>query len=914
MGMYSVLMKRLFLFIPALYFGCTLTAQVTGISIETFYTDDGTVSGYPVGHTTYRIYANCTNPTDLVTAVVGSDEAPLSLSVSGGVWNHPAGGVLGQNVNASLFGVIPALRYDSFVTIGRATNTDPGSSVYIVEDPAQLWSSQLFSAAPYGATSMILNTVVGGAWFGLPGDANAVAGASQKVLLAQITTNGSICGNFNLQVFPNWQGPGNPAIIQNGLTFGTAACGAPGCTDPTALNYDPSAGFNNGICLYACTLSMSELNVTPPTCADQSNGSIFFQGTGAQDFIAYSFNGASGGFAPDLYSDLGNGTYVLNIADTRFSNPLFNPGGIYGSCSVSETVVFDVQPLEFSALTPTAVSCGGGSDGCISAVVSGGTGSLSFSVLTCDNQVIQSGLAQPNFCGVSQGNFRISVTDANGCAASSNCQLVTAPPTLSLILGSSTPATCSNSPNGSQVVNWSGGTGDVDFSLTDDGVYEIEGGVSNAVLGNLLPGMYTVYAADENGCTASTPFTVNGPMPIVVNAASIAPTCTGDTDGSLSFSAVGGTGQISFSTDGTNFNPVLILSNLGAGVYSVQARDANNCTVSAQFTLSDPAPVSAQVSVADISCNGEEDGLITILASGGTGNYFFGINGVDFQSTGMFFGLAAGTYGAYVFDDNGCSFAQANAYTVIEPDVLTATALVTDVLCAGQSNGSVVIDVQGGTPDFMASVNGGAFAENLEFTLGEGNYNFILMDASGCTTSLQASVAQPAQLVILGLLPEPINETPGGSSGYTVSGGTPPYSYSWTDSDGNEVSNDQVLDGLSDPSQAGTYTITVTDANGCQATRVIIVTDIAEVWGGFHASLSPNPTIGQVILALDGLAGERFQYRITDTQGRLVMQKDLGNAGGSRTERIDVSGLAGGLYFVQITMGEVMHTLQLVKQ
>ncbi len=201
-------------------------AQVTSISIETYYTDNASVADYPANHTTYRIYANCTDPDDLVALVYGDAKAPLELNVTGsGIWNHPAAGVSGPDNNCNFYSTIPALEYDSYLTIGRTCLQSPGGQIYSVQDPAQPFYNLIFNTIPYGSIDeLILNTTVGGGWYSIPQDINTHAGDGLKVLVAQITTDGDICGIFNLQVFPNWQAVGDDYIIQTGLPFGTADC------------------------------------------------------------------------------------------------------------------------------------------------------------------------------------------------------------------------------------------------------------------------------------------------------------------------------------------------------------------------------------------------------------------------------------------------------------------------------------------------------------------------------------------------------------------------------------------------------------------------------------------------------------------------------------------------------------------
>ena len=114
-----------FLIISLLLNPSKLHSQVTSITVEEFYTDNGSVVNYPAGHTTYRIYANTLNETDRVTTVSGNYLNPLSLSVSGsGIWNYAAGGIEGDALPCVIYNSQPLAEYDSYVTIGVTCNSD----------------------------------------------------------------------------------------------------------------------------------------------------------------------------------------------------------------------------------------------------------------------------------------------------------------------------------------------------------------------------------------------------------------------------------------------------------------------------------------------------------------------------------------------------------------------------------------------------------------------------------------------------------------------------------------------------------------------------------------------------------------------------------------------------------------------
>jgi len=168
-------------------------------------------------------------------------------------------------------------------------------------------------------------------------------------------------------------------------------------------------------------------------------------------------------------------------------------------------------------------------------------------------------------------------------------------------------------------------------------------------------------------------------------------------------------------------------------------------------------------------------------------------------------------------------------------------------------------------------------------------------------------------LTIDGLTANPIDEDAGGSSAYTVSGGTPSYDYNWSGPNGF-TSNAQDLTGLTDATDAGAYTLTVTDANGCSVEQSISITGLNELNRSYTISLYPNPNNGQFVMSMEGLAGESMSYSIVDNSGRVVMMKDLGNVSATRVESIDMAGAAAGIYQVRLMVGGEMHSMRFVKQ
>jgi hypothetical protein len=916
-------MKRILLTMAVLAsFGFFAKAQVTSITLEAVYTDDGSVTGYPANHTTYRIYANCTNATDRVTTVFGDAESPLVLNVGGsGIWNHQLGGVKGVNSNCNLINVQPIIGYDSYITFGYTCGSPGFNDFFIIEDDLQLWSAAAFNTVPSGGNEVFVNSTIGGAWVALPDHVNTEAGADLKILLGQITTDGEICGIFNLQVTPNYVNNNSPTVTQVGLSFGTNDCGTPGCTDPTALNYDETAGFNNGLCLLPCALTIEDVIVTNPTCFGDMDGSVEVVAAGNQGIASYSFN--AGAYVPGnvILEDLGNGSVSISVKDLRFENEQANPGGMYGTCVVSDEVTVMTEELFIDAGISEDVSCGGNNDGCVNyPSYGGGTGDLSFALYQGNNPVLGADdqpivVSSPDYCGLGGGTYKFIVTDANGCTTTSPNLVVDEPATFNLIEGFESAASCFNSADAIQVLSWGGGSGDVNFSFEDDGDYEIPGNASNVVLQDLMPGDYIIYAMDGNGCPDNLEFSVGGGPEITAEILVMNPSCPGAGDGSIMVMGSGGTGELMYSFDGANYSSENSQDGLAEFIYYAFVQDENICTAQFEIEVVDPMEISGSATATDITCFGLADGSILVSATGGTGMLLYSLDGVDFTPSPLFSDLAADNYAVYVEDSNGCSLAFDEVYTIAEPSAIVATATSSDVTCNGFGNGSIDMNVTGGQAPYLYST-GGAFSSIDPITGLEPNtYNVMVQDVNGCISEVTGIViSQPTAITINGLDANSIDEDAGGNTPYTVSGGTPNYSYEWVNAGGTVVSTSQNLPAYTSASDAGAYTLTITDANGCVVAETINITGVTNLNNAYSLSLYPNPSSGLFTLTLNGINGEKVVYTIMDESGRIVVAKEMSDVSGERVESIDLTSIASGIYIMNVTIGSSVETMRLIVQ
>ncbi len=188
---------------------------------------------------TYRVYASLTHPDDVVSAVYGDEVVPLTLSSTTGFYNSSFGDDLAQNVNVLFYSTFPEVEYDSWLTIGYA----PGDAVLgNVGTVGMVLPLEELNAGE----DLVLDDQFGGSWF-ITTDPNGAAGEDLKVLLAQLTTAGTIQGTFNVQVFI--QGDQTNEQQAEGVAF-TVGAAVAGCTDAEACNFDPSANAEDGSCVY----------------------------------------------------------------------------------------------------------------------------------------------------------------------------------------------------------------------------------------------------------------------------------------------------------------------------------------------------------------------------------------------------------------------------------------------------------------------------------------------------------------------------------------------------------------------------------------------------------------------------------------------------------------------------------------
>ena len=705
-------MKHL-LFVAGLICSLGVQAQLTGISVETYMVHDGVDNPALQGYTTYHIYANTTNSEDFVSAVFGDSETPIAFSAAGTIFQSAPSFNYGSEPNPALFPPIPTLEYDSWMTIGMMSSADDGAVSNIGMADAM---------ADFASTgSFYIDDPIGGSWFypGFPCGAtpivdcadqySAFGGADNKVLLAQITTDDSFSGVFNVQIFVN--GLQANTTNYNGVAFSSDVNDTFGCTDPNASNYDAAATVDDLSCVLPCSLALVIESTTSPTCNGDNDGALVISSTGAQGSDDYYFGAddeSPSNFG--IFNDLVAGDYEVIIVDGA-------------GCEVSQTVtVPSAAPVTLSATLTSPISCNNTNDAVITVSnAMGGDGNLLFQLLgepeTSTNEL--------TFSGLGAGTYTVIATDGNGCSGNSVATLVNNPSAIQVFITNSSSASCFDESDGQIVVSAFGGAVEASITFSVNG----ESGLSSPLM--VPGGTFTVIGTDINGCSGSSEEVVIGPDEIVVNAMSTAVACTDDANGMVSWAPVGGVGNFTVMVSDSTFTGSSY-DGLTPGTYEILVEDGNGCATSEMVEVMNAAPVVATATSTSVSCSGSADGVVSIDATGGTGAFQYSDNGNDFVAANEFDELVADGYTFYAQDENGC-IAEAEV-EVTSPDPIVIGGFPSE----GEDTGNAVIDISvtGGTPDYAYEWTGpgvdGTTTADLE-GLSSGTYTVEVTDAAGCS-------------------------------------------------------------------------------------------------------------------------------------------------------------------------------------
>jgi hypothetical protein len=404
------------------------------------------------------------------------------------------------------------------------------------------------------------------------------------------------------------------------------------------------------------------------------------------------------------------------------------------------------------------------------------------------------GASGTTLTGLTAGAYSVTVSDANGCADSGTA-FISEPDTLGIQVNPSA-VSCNGGSDGSATINVTGGS--FPYRYSDDGVNY---GQQNTI-GGFSAGTYTVYVKDTMNCVKTASVTISQPPVITVNITENDANCNAS-DGSAVANASGGVGGFSYSWSSGSGSATA--SNLAAGSYTVTVTDNNNCTVTSTANISNIGAPSVASNVQDVSCKGESNGSATLNITGGQSPYSVSWSAGGSGTTRN--NLSAGTYQATVTDAAGCI--KVESVTVTEPDSLKVQLSKADETC-GNKNGFISANVTGGTPGYSYNWSGRGGTGGSISSLAAGNFTVTVTDNNGCIVTRSTTIVNiPGPSSASNVSDESCRGFDDGSIDLIVSGGTAPFTYSW--------SNGQSTQDISNL-PPGSYSVTITDANNCQNT------------------------------------------------------------------------------------------------
>jgi gliding motility-associated-like protein len=388
------------------------------------------------------------------------------------------------------------------------------------------------------------------------------------------------------------------------------------------------------------------------------------------------------------------------------------------------------------------------------------------------------------------------------------------------------------------------GDGSIDLTVTNGTpayTYTWSNGATTQDISNLDPGVYVVTVEDAFGCSASISDTITQPSILVLNKEVTQVDCYNDSTGAIDLNISGGV--LPYTYNWSNGSTAEDLSGISVGSYSVIVTDANGCEVSDNTTITQPDSISIATVVSDATCNAA-NGAINTLVTGGTSPYDYSwSNGA---TTANLSNVQGGVYTLTVTDENNCVATVTE--TVGTTSNISGSVFVTDVLCNGGRTGEALVVIESGNAPFTYEWSTGDTTNPID-GLEAGSYWVNVQDAFGCEMTLTFGVFEPELLTVDLFSPEPLTgfnvSVFGGSDGSiqaSVEGGTPAYSYLW--SNGSTLEN---INGLT----AGDYSLIVTDENGCTATALIQLVEPDEL--AMPEGVSPNGDMQNDFFVIKGI-------------------------------------------------------------
>ena len=668
----------------------------------------------------------------------------------------------------------------------------------------------------------------------------------------------------------DWQPPpggGQGTFFVTGLCAGTnytiTVTDSLGCDTTLAFTIDPS------------TPIVPNLSTVPVTCAGACDGSATVTPSGGIDPYTYDWTpDPPNGDGTNTATGLCAGNYSLTITD-------------FSGCDTTINVLItEPAPIDAGAVV-NPISCNGLCDGDIILSPTGGTGLFTF----LWTPVPPNGQGSNGAFGLCAGVYSVLIADANGCDTTFTFDLTEPPP---LVLASASLNSQCQICSGEVSVQASGGTSGYTYEWTDQNNVVVG---TDSVVTALCSGVYTVVVTDAGGCTSSVVVPVSDADGDPIQASGLPTSCPGSCDGSVT------------SISNCTFAPCTIdwfddqgnliasdtsgISGVCAGTYLAQLTNGQGCITIDTAVVVGPPQILPGLVVTSVSCGGTCDGTAQLNPTGGTGTLTFDWNPVPPNGNGtpVATGLCPGNYTVLIADSLGCD--TLIAFDITGPTPILPNAVVDSIGCSGTCDGSIILGPTGGTAPYTFLWNPvppNGQGSNGAFGLCAGTWSVTISDDNGCDTVAVFVLSEPSLLQAVTSSTTSQCQVCNGTADVQVSGGTLPYTITWTDANNTVVGNGPSLVNLC----AGVYTVSITDASGCDLPPMAVPvqdSDGEAIAGADGATNCSNNCDGEVSV----------QY--TCLNGPCVVEW-FDMQGNSLAQNVDtLSNLCSGQYLVQVTNG-----------
>ncbi|MDR1594849.1 MAG: T9SS type A sorting domain-containing protein, partial [Prevotellaceae bacterium] len=576
-------------------------------------------------------------------------------------------------------------------------------------------------------------------------------------------------------------------------------------------------------------LLTADYSITMPSAYNASDGAVRLTVRGGTPGYSYAwnYNNATGDRLSGIPAN--DEPYTVTVRDTRNCTVTVAPRIIY--------------PLEVKIVVDDSISCYGRADGRLRAVATGGVGvNYSYQWYKVENgaDILLSGENAVTLSEVGEGVYRILATDVEN-NTSTTILTFNQPGLLDANIEYLRSAlSCKFGANGSVQLSVSGGVTPYAYLWQD--------GAVTSCNSSLTEGIHAFEVTDRRGCKYSGTATISSPDELILKSFHIPPKAYNSDDASVWVEAVGGTSPYKYVWKGRSETTASI-GGIMFGEYTVTVTDANGCTKEITEEIPNPPLLEASVTeTKSVTCNGRNDGALTVVSQGGVGEHYYTwyrVTGdvlTELVSTKDIDNLPAGTYRVRVVDDNGI-VAYSEDFTLVEPPLLTVLTTTSGVTC-NDAAGWVEATVAGGTAPYSYLWTSGHNTARVENLAGD-KYLVFVTDARECEVKGVAEVRLSPNMTIETTVVQPVCANDG-SIVLNVKGGIAPYTYLW-----NDGSTEKQRDNLS----AGVYSVTVSGANECtQYVQIRLET--------------PEPHIVNLDEDITLCKGQQIELNVTDSDSK----------------------------------------------